>query len=128
MVQTRQEANARRARNAFASHSNRYESLRYTMYAIYDEALLERRNHAWILQQRDARIFPYRSGLPQWRIMQLEGAWDALADLHWRQLELCYAHPDTGVLTPVGVLLYAGFGSRLGEGVMCYKGTTEIFL
>lgn len=77
-----------------------YQNTRWQIIHTFDKARKEHWTHAQLLAYRNEWIFTdaYKA-LPDWVKYQLTGVWDTCHDLLWRELKVCYPHPETGVLT-----------------------------
>lgn len=100
MVQTKEERNKQRREDRFARQHNSYQNTRWQIIHAFDKAQKEFWTHEKLLDYRNEWILndSYKL-LPDWVVERLVGVWDTCHDLLWRQLHVCYIHPDTGVLT-----------------------------
>jgi len=126
------EKNARRRDLRFQRISERYESLKSALIHLWTRAAKEHWTHDRILEYRREwipRINGTTDKFPDWVEMRLQGVSDTLFDLHFRQLTFCYAHPQTGVVTPADQLCHDGLASQLdtATGAHYYKNDDGTF-
>lgn len=77
-----------------------YQNMKGSIIHAFDRAKSEHWDSDRLLRHRNEWIFnDFHKRLPRWVKYKLEGVWDACHDLFWRELLVCYPHPDSGVLT-----------------------------
>lgn len=117
MAMTKAQRNERQSQNRFTRKLRSFESARNRVIDYWRESAEKHPTHAEMLAYRETWIFP-RNGIVETMgvnyFSQVCAVWDAMQIIAYRDhLAFCYAHPDTGVITPTKELSMAGLASRI---------------